>query len=83
MAYAIIQNHNWELILNSNTQNIVGCKWIFKIKCKLDWSIKCNKAQVIANGFCQHLSIDFHGMFNLVVKPKIICLILTCIVQFG
>ena len=64
-------------------QNIVSCKWVFRIKRNPDGSISKYKAHLVAKGFHQHPGIDFHDIFSLVVKPTTICLILSLALSHG
>jgi hypothetical protein len=41
---ALIKDHTWKLAPLSPMKNIVGCKWVYKIKFSLDVSIEKHKA---------------------------------------
>jgi hypothetical protein len=41
---ALLQNNTWCLVLVSTARNLVGCKWVFSIKRKVDGSVDCYKA---------------------------------------
>ncbi|KAF3658225.1 hypothetical protein FXO37_14525 [Capsicum annuum] len=73
---ALIKNQTWELVPPNPTKNIVSCKWLFRIKRKADGSIDRYKTQLVAKGFTQRPSIDFHVTFTLVVKPTTVRIIL-------
>ena len=63
--------------------NIVGCKWVFHLKCKVDLSIDRHKARLVAKGFHQQLSIDFGETYSPVVKPITIRLVLSLAISAG
>jgi hypothetical protein len=46
----------------------INCKWIFCKKYNVDGSIFKYKTQFVPQGFFQEFGIDYHEMFNLVVK---------------
>ena len=50
---ALIRNGTWELVPSDPSHNVVGCKWIFRIKRNFDGSIDRFKARLVAKGFHQ------------------------------
>ncbi|KAL9416924.1 hypothetical protein AB3S75_039999 [Citrus x aurantiifolia] len=79
---ALISNNTWDLVPPSPNQNLVGSKWVFRVKRKPDGSIDQFKARLVAKGFHQCPGIDFHETFSPVIKPTtvrlVICLALAC-----
>lgn len=47
---ALIKNQTWHLVPHRN-QNLIDCKWVFKLKKKADESIDRYKAHIVAKGF--------------------------------
>ena len=41
----------------------IGCRWVFKLKCKADGSIDRYKARLVAKGFAQRPGLDFGQVF--------------------
>lgn len=67
----------------NSSQNVVGCKWVFRIKWNPDGSISRYKAHLVAKDFHQHPSVDYHDTFSPVVKPTTIHLILNLALSQG
>jgi hypothetical protein len=57
--YALVRNKTWHLVPPAPGQNLIDCKWVFKIKRKADGTIDHYKARLIAKGFKQLYSIDY------------------------
>lgn len=80
---ALQHNNTWTLVPPNSNMNVVGCKWIFRIKRKSDGTIDRFKARLVAKGFHQRHGIDYGETFSPVVKPTTIRLILCIVVQRG
>ena len=48
---ALIRNHTWDLVPYSPQYNIVGNKWVFKLKINPNKSVERYKARLVAKGF--------------------------------
>jgi hypothetical protein len=66
---ALLKNETWYIVPPSPSMNVVGSKWVFRVKRKSDGSIDRYKARLVAKGFHQQLEIDFEETYSLVVKP--------------
>ena len=80
---ALIRNHTWHLVPNLKGKNIIGCKWVYKVKRKADGSIDRYNARVVAKWYKQRYGIDYEDTFSLVVKAATIRLILSITVSHG
>lgn len=48
---ALYRNGTWTLVPPSPNTNVVGCKWVYRIKRKADGSLEHYKARLVAKGF--------------------------------
>jgi hypothetical protein len=64
-------------------RNVVGCKWVYKIKRKQDGSLDRYKERLVAKGFKQRYGIDYEDTFSPVVKIATIHIILSIVVSKG
>ena len=80
---ALTSNGIWELVPPSLHQNLVGCKWVFRLKRKPDGSINKYKARLVAKGFHQRPGLDYTETFSPVVKPTTIRIVLCLALQHG
>ena len=60
--------HTWNLVEHPNGVNVVGCKWVFKIKCNANGEIKKYKAQLVAKGYLQIQGIDYDETYVPVAR---------------
>lgn len=56
---ALLKNNTWSLVPPSKAKNIVGCKWVFKLKRKADGSIQRHKARLVAKGVHQQAGLYY------------------------
>lgn len=80
---ALLTNGTWELVPLSPTQNVVGCKWVFRTKYNPDGTIQKHKARLVALGFHQRPGFDYNETFSPVIKPANVRLILSLAVMNG
>ena len=50
---ALLKNGTWNLVPPKSHTNVVGCKWVFRIKRNADGSLARHKACLVAKGFHQ------------------------------
>src|SRR5262245_26364681 len=79
---ALTKNQTWSLVPPSPFYNLVGNKWVFRIKYNSDGSINHYKARLVAKGFHQTLGIDFSKTYSPVVKSSAIHILLTLAISF-
>jgi transposase InsO family protein len=60
---AILKNETYELVPKPAGANVIGCKWVLKIKRGKDGEITRYKARIVAQGFSQRKGVDYHETF--------------------
>ena len=64
----LTQNYTYDLVPRPSNANIMGSKWLFKMKLKENGKINRYKTRLVAQGFSKMPSLDFRETFNLVIK---------------
>jgi hypothetical protein len=80
---ALIKNSTWHLVPPMKGRNVVGCKWVYKVKRKQDGNLDRYKARLVAKCFKQCYGIDYDDIFSLVVKIATIRTILSIVISRG
>jgi hypothetical protein len=80
---ALIKQGTWSLVPPPTNHNIIGCKWVYKLKTHSDGSIARYKARLVAKGFHQQQGIDFNETFSPVIKPPTVRMILSLAVSLN
>ena len=58
----------WKTVPRPPNKNVVGSKWVYRIKRKADGSIQKYKARLVARGFTQVYGVDYFDTFSPVAK---------------
>lgn len=78
---ALLRNQTWKLVPKPQGKNIIGCKWVYKVKRKEDGTVDKYKARLVAKGYKHRYDIDYEDTFSPVVKAATIRLILSLAVS--
>jgi Reverse transcriptase (RNA-dependent DNA polymerase)/Integrase core domain/GAG-pre-integrase domain/Zinc knuckle len=71
------KNKTWELVEKPKGANVIGSKWVYRIKKKEDGKIDKYRARLVAQGFSQIPGIDYFDTFAPVAKTTSIRVVLT------
>ncbi len=76
---SLMKNGTWQLVDLPPGRNLVGSKWIFKIKRNADDTINRYKARLVAQGFSQKEGSDYNEVFAPVAKYSSIRVLLALV----
>ena len=65
---ALRTNRTWSLVPFHPSMNVVGSRWVYRIKHRVDGSIDHYKVCLLARGFTQQEGIYYFETFSPVIK---------------
>ena len=64
----VMSNHTWDLVELPEGKNVVGSRWVFKVKHNADGTVERFKACLVAQGYSQSQGVDYQEVFSPVVR---------------
>jgi len=74
---ALLQNNTWDLVPGKSNINLVGNKWVYRIKTHANGTVERYKVRLVAKGYHQQHGVDFLETFSPVIKQGTIQLVLS------
>ena len=74
--YALRQNETWDLVPKTRDIKPISCKWVYKVKTRLDEAVERYKARLVAQWFSQYYKLDYDETFSLIAKIIIVRVLL-------
>ncbi len=74
---SLLKNETWTLVPLPKGKNVVGSKWVFKVKHKADGTVDRFKARLVAQGYSQQYGVDYNEVFAPVTRANSIRVILS------
>ena len=65
---SLLENNTWDLVPPPENKNVIGSKWVYKVKRNADGSIERFKARLVAQGYSQSQGIDYEEVFAPVAR---------------
>ena len=80
---SLIDSGTWDLVDLPANKNLVGCKWVFKVKCNANGNIDRYKARLVAQGYSQRHGVDYDEVFAPVARYTTIRTLLAIANQYN
>jgi hypothetical protein len=81
---ASLRSHSvYEEVERPQNVNVVGCRWVFAVKCDTNNIVEKFKARLTARGFSQQHGVDYFHTFSAVVQYRSLRLLLALAAQRG
>ncbi|XP_019258479.1 PREDICTED: uncharacterized protein LOC109236724 [Nicotiana attenuata] len=74
---ALLVNETWSIVPRPSGVNVVGGKWVYRVKQKSDGSLDRCKARLVDKSYTQVPGVDYGETFGPVVRPTTIRLVVS------
>ena len=71
-----IEKETWDLVPATHSQNVIGCRWVYKNKFFSNGKPRQRKSRLVAKGNHQEYGLDYKETFSPVIKAVTIRLVL-------
>ena len=65
---SLMDNNTWNLVPRPSDKNVIGNRWVFKVKRCADGSLERFKARLVAQGYTQSQGVDYQEVFAPVAR---------------
>ena len=65
---ALHKTRTWDLVDLPSRKSAISCKWVYKIKTRLDGTVDRYKTRLVAKGFTREFGIDYEDTFAPVAR---------------
>ena len=80
---ALKRNETWELVERPKDGNVIGSKWVYKLKTDMCGEVERYKSRLVAQGFNQIKNVNFSDTYSLVMKAKTVRVLFAIAVEMG
>ena len=70
--WALASNDTWNLVDRPKHSKPIRCKWIYKIKYKVDGSVNKYKPRLVAKEYTQTHEINYNATFAPIVNMMVV-----------
>ncbi|RVW77702.1 putative glutathione S-transferase parC [Vitis vinifera] len=74
--YTLEENRTWSLTTLPSSKRAMGCKWVYKLKFRVDGSLEWYKAHIVAKWYTQQESVGYIDTISPIAKLVTIKLLL-------
>ena len=73
---ALEENDTWYMVDRPTNAIIIGSRWVYSIKMKVDGFLDRYKARLVAQGYKQEYGIDYDETFATIAKMTTVCILI-------